>query len=247
MGSITAKTTQGKRREQEDRLVVLSCDDGYILAVCDGHNGHETASKAIARLVRISLEHPTRDSLADTAVARDFLATVIRRLTEETCSDESGSTLSLAHISEQAQRVDVAVLGDSPVVVRTDKQTFWVSPEHNVRANEGDCRYVREHEGVIQGGYLSYHQHDTRELQLTRTLGDRYFSALLQRKAEYFHFPLGRESIVVVMSDGVYDEHFLCRKEDLESLPMTTASVVVQHALLRGSRDNISAIIWRAR
>ena len=121
MGSIMAKTTQGKRREQEDRLVVLSCDDGYILAVCDGHNGYETASRAIAVLVELSMEHPTRGSLAGAATAQAFLLLVVERLVKETRNDDSGSTLSLVHISERAQRVDIAVLGDSPVVVWQDK------------------------------------------------------------------------------------------------------------------------------
>src|SRR3989338_7326152 len=90
MGSITAKTTQGKRREQEDRLVVLSCDDGYILAVCDGHNGYETASRAIAVLVELSMEHPTRGSLAGAATAQAFLLLVVERLVKETRNDDSG-------------------------------------------------------------------------------------------------------------------------------------------------------------
>jgi serine/threonine protein phosphatase PrpC len=247
MGNITAKTTQGKRTEHEDRLVVLPCDDGYLLAICDGHRGHGTASAAITRLVKMSMEHPSRGLLPDAAIARDFLVAVVQRLAEETVSDLSGSTLSLVHISEEAKRVDIAVLGDSPVVAWLDKQNCWVSPEHNVRSHVSDCQYVREHGGEIHGSYLFADPHRRYGLQLTRALGDSPFASVLQREAEYFSFPLHDNSVVAVMSDGVYDENFISGKEDLVSLPHASADAIVHGALLRGSRDNVSAIVWCAQ
>lgn len=248
MGRITAATVCGLRPKQEDRLVVLPREDGYLLAVCDGHGGYRTATTAIAQLVEFCMNHAQRRSAYDEVNAEIFLRALVRQIVDKTQNDISGSTLSIAYISEEASRVSVAVLGDSPVVVRLGGQmsSVWVSPEHNVRSNEGDCHYVREHGGEIEGSYLYADPHGG-GLQLTRALGDRKFASVLQREAQYFSFSFsGKHNLVAVMSDGVYDAHTMCTKEDLMiQQPITNAGQLVADALLRGSRDNVSAIVWR--
>lgn len=242
MGIITARTARGQRSEQEDRLAVLPCADGYMLAVCDGHRGYQTAAKVIVQLAEL-IATSFSESLHSESDARAFLQKIVERINDVTSAEIPGSTFSLAHISEAGNRVDIAVLGDSPVVVDRPGSAIWVSPEHNVRRNKEDCRFARARGAIIHSGYL-YVCEDGNGLQLTRTFGDADFGAVLRRDAEYFSFPLTPFSKVALFSDGVYDAYAVCTKEALASLPLTDAYAIVADALQRGSRDNVSAIVW---
>lgn len=246
MGIITTRTAQGQCSEQEDRFIALSCEEGHLLAVCDGHRGHQTAAQAIAQLIEFITAAPLLGALHVQSEAQAFLRKIVEHINRATCKNISGSTFSLVYISELKNRVDIAILGDSPVIVKQGTGRTWVSPAHNVRRNEADARRAEERGGHIQDGYLCA-EYDGAGLQLTRALGDRDLSRVLDREAEYFSFALDAKSVVALLSDGVYDEDVIFTEEDLASLPLTSADAIVADALARGSRDNVTAILWRAQ
>src|SRR5919108_1830794 len=60
---------------------------------------------------------------------------------------ESGTTLSLVYVPESRERVYIAIIGDSPVILARRDGTVHVSPEHNARTNENERK-----EAILRGG-----------------------------------------------------------------------------------------------
>ena len=246
MSTITTSMARGPRGSQEDRSVVVSLRDGYLLAVFDGHNGNSVSDFCAKRLPGLALQ-----VWKDCQTNNDeyyYLRTIIQTLVSETATCVSGSTVSLAHVIESRGRVDVAVLGDSPVVVRSGVGSCWVSNEHNVRSNVKDRQFLESLGATIDHGYLCVEcdGYFDKCLQLTRALGDSDFNAYLLREPECASCDLGDESIVALMSDGVYDQRVVRRPADLSSISIDNASIIVDGALQRGTHDNVTAIVWHA-
>lgn len=245
MGIITTASERGPRGAQEDRLVVVSLRDGWLLAVLDGHNGSAVSDLCAKRLPALA-QDVWVTSRKDTG-EYNFLRTIIQVLHDETLHHAAGSTISLVHINEEEHCVDVAVLGDSPVIISLKDDRFWVSTEHNVRSHAEDRQFVESRGALVDRGYISIPEDGyTSGLQLSRALGDARFDKYLIREPDCSSIELDSESVVAVMSDGVYDPRTIRRAGDLVSLPIKDALTVVSDALKRGTHDNVSAIVWRA-
>lgn len=237
---------RGPRGVQEDRFAVVSLRDGYLLAVFDGHNGDGVSDLCAKRLPKLALDlwFDCQKSPEECYLPR----MIIRALLEETMDHISGSTVSLVHVNETKGRADIAFLGDSPVVVGAARGPHWVSNEHNVRSNTEDREFIASLGGIIDHGYLCV-MHDgylSKCLQLTRALGDVDFNAYLIREPEYHSLELKYDSIVAVMSDGIYSGHTIRRPIDLSMLPLDDAPMIVDGALKRGTGDNVTAVVWHA-
>lgn len=247
MGIVTSATAIGPRGYQEDRAVVIRMFDGYLLAVFDGHFSSAVSIYCAERLPEIVTEIegyiPAHDKKFN------FLRTIVHMLVEENKYDTySGSTVSLAYIHEDENYADIVVLGDSPIIVVDADGNSWVSPEHNVCTNSIERMRVIMQGATYLNGYAFIEERGRfdRGIELTRALGDKHFDKFMLREPECFSIELGNSSIVAVMSDGVYGG-CIQKSADLSLLPLDNAEVIVADALARGTHDNVTAIVWRAK
>jgi len=240
---LTQATHVGLRTEQEDRVFILPIKRGLCIGIFDGHSGSECAQKCVEVLPEIIT------SLSKVPTA-GLLASAISLLHKETQSLTSGSTASLAFIPEAADRVYVAILGDSPIVVRRADHSIWVSPEHNVGSNEAERNAAVERGGVIYLGHLQVPDRMDIGIRMSRALGDAELAPVVNRTPECFVHDLGEGSFVLVASDGALDPAHLHTEEHVTTLvkmidEKCSAQDIVDRSRKEG--DNVSAILVQMR
>ena len=226
----------GKRYYQEDRYVLSTGNFGWLLAIMDGHNGDKTAGYCHEHLLEIFF---ATYSLIDT----------IKTLNEQTKNFESGSTISVVHIPNDASVANVAVLGDSPIIIKIKDGSIFVSPEHNVRTNLLEREAAIKRGGIYEEGYI-FDDRLHYGLQMSRALGDSFLDSILNREPEVYEVELGPESFVAVFSDGVIDPGHKDSKTQIDRLIKliengANAQKLVDDALKRKTKDNATAVIWR--
>lgn len=227
----------GGRNYQEDCYVLSSTKNfGWLLAVMDGHSGNETANYC-------------RDHIGEIFLKTKSLIETVKLLNQQTQHFESGSTLSIVHIPKNALTANIAILGDSPVIVKGKNGTISVSPEHNVRTNLAEREAVIKRGGVYQDGYI-FDERRNYGLQMSRALGDSALSSILSREADIYSIELGPESFIIVVSDGVIDpahENSIVPIDRIAKLIENGADAkkIVDDALARKTGDNATAVVWR--
>ncbi len=234
----TSASVIGKRSYQEDKYVLSAGDYGWLIAIMDGHNGAQTSIYCC-------------DNLVETFSKTNSLFETVRILNDKTKNFESGSTLSIVHIPKDAQVANVAILGDSPVIIRSKNGVINISPEHNVRTN------LLEREAAIKRGgvYSAGHIYDDRlqyGLQMSRALGDSYLDNILNREPDVYTIELAEESFVIAVSDGVIDPGHENSKMQIDRIVKLVeqgadAKKLVEDALARQTKDNATAIVWQRK
>lgn len=257
LGYANAATDQGSRSYQQDRLMVYRYDTseekGWLLAVADGHGESaevaEFCEKNLSSYFNnfVALEFENTD-----AVLEKVLRITVLVLHKKTKNMISGSTLSVVYISETKAKTFVAILGDSPVMIRARNGDLVMSMEHNARTNLADREAAIQKGAVYSGGYIWDDPNSDMgsRLQLTRALGDSALDKFLNREPEIYSVDLGPESFVAVMSDGVVDP----KHGDHEDIPNHLASIIsnggtaadlVNDALKRRTGDNATVVLWK--
>lgn len=241
---ISSATAQGHRSHQEDRSLALKTNGGTLLAVMDGHNGDATSEFLSRQLPEIW----NRDRYGGPVRG---LKERIRQLQHLTEDNDSGSTLALAWISHQSRQAYAAVIGDSPVAIRHPHKTIWTAPEHNAATNP------KERAAAIErGNGLCYYEcpylwYFDKGLQLTRAFGDKSLDPILGREPEIFRFPVAKDSVILLASDGIQDMlHIHGNPTDWNRFFGIIdvgggAQAIVDDAVQRETRDNVTAIVCR--
>src|SRR5208337_742222 len=160
-----------------------------------------------------------------------------------------GTTASIAFIPLSADVVYVAVLGDSPVIVKQADGSIWVAPEHNVRTNKAEAEAAKQRGGAVVGGYLVAHW-DGPGLQMARALGDKALDKVLSRVPEISTQALGVGSFVLVCTDGALDpghENAEAAAKSVVELIQSggDAQAIVDRAVAVPTGDNVSALLVR--
>lgn len=245
MGAIvTSHTDVGARNYQEDRFVVQEFDEGYLLAVMDGHGGDQVVEFIANNLVGVFGETTINSSYSGR------LQEIFSKLNLDTRSMHSGSTLSLVFLPNNEERAYVAVLGDSPVIIRTGEGEIFVSPEHNARSNLEERAAAEARGAVFDRGYL-YTSDMRAGLQMSRALGNSELDSFLSREPEICIVELGEKSFVLVGSDGLFDPGHKDTSVQIERLIAmiendgADAKTLVEDALARDTRDNVTAIVFQ--
>jgi serine/threonine protein phosphatase PrpC len=243
--TITMATAQGRRDYQEDRWVAAELAGGKCLAVFDGHRGPGTAQEASHALVPALKEVWEKSSTPAEAIR-----TAVTSLSEQMKHLESGCTLSLVFIPEAQERAWGAVLGDSPIAIRDAEGKLVIGPNHNVRENDRELRAALARGAVFDGGYIEDPLNPTAGLQMARTLGDGDLDRILNREPEIFSVPLGPESVILVGTDGLIGNFEGPIEQQLGRLielirQGADAQAIVNDALERATRDNVTAIVWK--
>jgi serine/threonine protein phosphatase PrpC len=242
---ITHASEKGRRQYQEDRYVVYWVpDEGYLLAVFDGHGGSEAADLCSKELV--PLYHGIRNSLL-VVNFETVIHHIFRDLSIKTRHMGSGCAASIAFIPEHGEEVIVGILGDAPVLVKNDG--IWTSPEHNVRSNSAEVIAATKRGGFIEGGYL-FASYSGGGLQMSRALGDVSLDKVLSREPEIFRLPTKAGDWVLVASDGLFDpSHATHPSVSIGALidEGADARALVENALRVPTHDNVTAILVRLK
>jgi serine/threonine protein phosphatase PrpC len=256
--SVSSYSAQGKCFYQEDRFLVADIavpvrgGKGKLLAVMDGHGGKE-----VSDYLATALDETFRKAIAGAeGDPGQALRLAFGALQTETEHFRSGSTLSMVYVPQRGRRAYVGILGDSPVAVYMPGKYPWISPEHNV-FNPAEVAEVVKRGGELVGGYfypcVGASQFDlARGLQLSRALGDKDFSQVLDRQPQIFSLTIGPGSLILIATDGITD-HVLNSKarianiiDSLRATDRPSAEKVVKR-VLRFSQDNVTAIVWHWR
>ena len=243
---LSTATDRGTRFYQEDEILAENTPEGHLLAIADGHGGEQ-----VSRLVCSVLPDFWRKA-GGGSVANRF-SSLFENLHDLTKNFDSGSTLSVVFVPAQGKTAHVAVLGDSPVVIKDADGVVSFSPDHNVRSNQAEARAGVARGGVIQNGYLMTDYSDLAEgLQMSRALGDKGMGNILSRVPDVYEVKLGPDSWILVASDGLLDpthikkesKHYKAIFAALEN-PDTTAQDLVAMAVKAKTNDNVSVILFR--
>jgi serine/threonine protein phosphatase PrpC len=146
-------TIRGRRANQEDRFLILRAgrkrdgvvmEQGWLMAVMDGHGGPEAA-----QAVETRLPHAFQKAFAEHGGDyRKLLERAVAILNEDPHVKyqlSSGTTLSMAYVADGKPVVHVAHLGDSPVIVFDSAgHILFRTEEHNIITNPKEVDRVRE-------------------------------------------------------------------------------------------------------
>jgi len=203
---ISIATRLGLRPNQEDRVIVIRQGGMVLLGIFDGHLGEEAAEACL------KIAESTADLPSARRNKKKFLNKLVSAMCEATNGMRDGTTVSLALISEQSGHVSGAVIGDSPVFVRTSMRHIRMSPLHSVKRNGDERDKAR-----LRGGILFYNEYNEPYIgpqgtsigsAVTRGLGDLWMGDVLLREPEFFSFTVSsHEGFAFAASDGFIPDY----------------------------------------
>lgn len=236
---ITTATAQGSRFHQEDRAQVKELEGGCLLAIFDGHGGHEAAetySKMIAELVQTVDEEAFRKSVC--------------KMCAESTRMKPGASMTAVLLDYERDVATVLVLGDSPAFLFKRDGKKWISPAHNVRVNKEEREAAIARGGYMYAGYICC---GVDGLQMARALGDSKMGSVILREPEVFTCLIKHVDTIMLCTDGVVDTASegweSSQNTDLVAQeavsPEATAQSVLDVASSIGLEDNATVILWR--
>lgn len=225
----------GRRDDQQDRYVVLRLNTGLLLAVADGHGGHE-ASSMIAKYLSLIFSEEIEGAIQTdkganlvglpSSTLKRVIRKTIQRLVDLTQDMISGSTLTLAFVetgsirpgSDPATRVTIGQLGDSIFAISSKPGRLSIAPIHSVRTQKKDIEEIKKRYQEKYGEdcktsyayiYSSPDKYDA--LALTRALGDSVFTLI--RKPDVKTYVVdASQTVLLLTTDGAIKEGTSPRK-----------------------------------
>jgi serine/threonine protein phosphatase PrpC len=242
--NISKATAKGLRGYQEDRFVVSSTKDGKLIAVMDGHGGESVSERIAKVLPAIWKKHIVSPASLFVAIKNTF-----RDINDLTKGMYPGSTFSLVFIPKPADVVYVAILGDSPVIVKEADGTINISPMHNARSNATELAAARARGAAFDGNYIFAH-FSGGGIQMTRVMGDHELDSVVNREPEIYTCPIGPDSFVLVGSDGLFDPSNRNVEAEIPAVVEqiekgASAQELVDRAIAAPTGDNVTAILVR--
>jgi len=242
--SVTCATEQGPRSHQEDRYfckrVIKNGLNGILLAVMDGHCGDSTSEFCVKNLWDFfSIERDT--------TPEDALRKLVFALAKETTDFYAGSTFSVAYMDERHNKVSIAILGDSPVIVIDGKGKIHVSPVHNIRTNLKERKAAE-----MRGGFYSSDGYICNQkgygLQMSRSLGDVWMDGVTSREPDIYTIPNPRW--VALLTDGIIDFGYKESKKLIGELAKfknidADAVDIMSWAKDLILEDNATVVLWK--
>lgn len=229
-------TDRGLRRELNEDSYIAS---DPVFAVADGMGGHEAGEVASGMCVRALAQLPqlaTGERTATAGVVQQYLASADESIRSATGS-RAGTTLSGVVVVEQmgVPYWLVMNIGDSRTYRLSQGRLSQVSVDHS------------EVQELVESGEITAEEaavHPRRHV-VTRALG-----AGDETEADYWLLPIEEGDRVMVCSDGLNGELTDGQMQDILSTvedPQEAVDALIQAALRRGGRDNITVIVVDAR
>ncbi|MFC9351107.1 PP2C family protein-serine/threonine phosphatase [Arthrobacter sp. NPDC057013] len=229
-------TDRGLRRELNEDSYIAS---DPVFAVADGMGGHEAGEVASGLCVRALARLPqlaTGERTATAGVVQQYLASADESIRSATGS-RAGTTLSGVVVVEQmgVPYWLVMNIGDSRTYRLSQGRLAQVSVDHS------------EVQELVERGEITAEEaavHPRRHV-VTRALG-----AGDETEADYWLLPIEEGDRVMVCSDGLNGELTDAEMREILSTvedPQEAVDALIQAALRRGGRDNITVIVIDAR
>jgi PPM family protein phosphatase len=229
-------TDRGLRRELNEDSYIAS---DPVFAVADGMGGHEAGEVASGLCVRALAQLPqlvTGERTATAGVVQQYLASADESIRSATGS-RAGTTLSGVVVVEQmgVPYWLVMNIGDSRTYRLSQGRLAQVSVDHS------------EVQELVESGEITAEEaavHPRRHV-VTRALG-----AGDETEADYWLLPIEEGDRVMVCSDGLNGELTDAQMMEILSTvedPQEAVDALIQAALRRGGRDNITVIVVDAR
>ena len=249
----SASSMQGFRREMEDTHIMDSlAQDHFIFGVFDGHGGvgaAEWVEREFAPLLRDSSEWLTymaSQSLTDLKIA---LTNSFARLDEDMRTFESignsGCTATVVVITPLY--IICANAGDSRAVMSSSQNTTIALSHDHKPENPDERARIEKHGGTVLNNRVNGN------LAVSRGFGDFDLKPMVSCEPEFEvrlrnHF---EDQYVIIACDGLWDvfdnEGATAEIRKIISEGETNVSLIseeiVDQAFLKGSTDNISAIV----
>ena len=232
-------TDAGGRSTNEDRVLVLSIDKLYLLAVADGLGGRaagEVASsvalKEIEEFLKANVAGGDRCTTLEEAIARANKEVYLLSR-ENPAYAGMGTTLVLALV--QQDKILIANVGDSRAYHLSGNRLIQITTDHSV---------VQElmERGVITEDEVRRHPQRSK---LTRAIGVEQ-----QVKADLHETELMPGDTMLLCSDGLTDP---LTDEGIKAVINSSSKLdeacaeLVREAKEKGSTDNISVILGRRK
>lgn len=260
---VGVSSMQGWRIEMEDAHVV--CDfpskpDHIFVAVYDGHGGAGASKYASLNIINMIESTPSWKAyqnnpeedpeLIGKALVAAYLDIDDRMRGELT--DSSGCTAVCAVITPKY--IICANAGDSRCVMGTDGKTVELSHDHKP-SDEGERRRIEKAGGCVQWKRVDG------DLAVSRAMGDFQYKGRADLQAveqKVTVFPdifvqtrAPEDDVLILACDGLWDVYQSAEAVDLvreiyqsgEDNVELIAEELIDMALNKGSRDNISAIV----
>ncbi|MET4096025.1 protein phosphatase 2C domain-containing protein [Arthrobacter sp. UYCu712] len=225
-------TDRGLRREMnEDSFIAAD----PVFAVADGMGGHEAGEIASGICVRTLAGIPelaTGGRAATAGVVQEYLLSADRNIREATGS-RAGTTLSGVVVVEQMGIPYWLVLniGDSRTYRLSQGGLSQVSVDHSEVQELVDAGQISRAEAAI---------HPRRHV-VTRALGTGD-----DTEADYWLLPVEEGDRILVCSDGLngeLDDEQIAAILVAQADPQAAVDALIQAALRRGGRDNVTCIV----
>lgn len=238
----------------EEELASRTEESGHLMIVADGLGGHaagEVASRtSLVTIMKLILRSPkwalklddpdTRDAeiASMTARARQYLASAHAALREQAASDSGLAGMGTTLTGAYAVGNDLFVIhvGDSRAYVHRRGRLHRITHDHTLAQSYADQGLIRQSE--VETHHLGH--------VLTRAVGTRED----QPEGDMHHLDLEDDDRLLLCSDGLTRE--LSEEEIAEVLASETSSeehcrLLIDRALGRGGRDNVTVIVARYR
>ena len=232
---VGAHTAQGVRANNEDRLVVDRVHNLFLVA--DGMGGQDKGEQAsglaadiIPRVVQDRLAAQEEPSQAMQEALKEANRAIIQAGRNQPAGRRMGTTAVLA--VQQANQVYVAGLGDSRAYLIRDDRVEQLTVDHSVA------------QALVASGVLS--PEEARQSPWQNVLHKFLGCAEMADGAEIRPFTPQAGDRLLLASDGLTNH---VTDEDLRqgakqfADPQMWAEHLVQVALQRGSRDNVTCIV----
>ena len=229
--NVGSATDRGLRRElNEDSFLAGSS----LFLVADGMGGHDAGEVASATVIDVysRLAAQRAISLEEMQLAFTDAAALVRMLPEGGGAG-AGTTLSgvaVAEVDDTAYWLMIN-LGDSRTYRLAEGLFEQISVDHSL---------VQER---VERGELTSEQaaKDSQRNVVTRAIG-----AGSDGEPDYWFIPAGEGDRILICSDGLTgelaDDH-IQRILQEEAAPQAAATRLVHESLLRGGRDNVTALV----
>lgn len=229
-------TDRGLRRELNEDSFIAS---DPVFAVADGMGGHEAGEVASALCVRALGAIPqvaTGERSVTAAVLQEYLEKADNSIREATGA-VAGTTLTGAVIVEQAAMPYWLVMniGDSRTYRLSNGRLEQITVDHSEVQELVDAGEITQEQATV---------HPRRHV-ITRALGTGG-----ETEADYWLLPIGEGDRILVCSDGLTGE---LSDDDIFGIltavqhPQDAVDALIQAALHKGGRDNITVIVVDAR
>lgn len=266
-GNMGCSEMQGWRKDMEDQhitKVMPSLNDHLLLAVFDGHGGKSAAIYAERHLITVieNTEEWKRylNGERSPEVAGEALSSAFLRIDDDMrafqrtpeAGDSSGCTAVVCMVTPM--HIICANAGDSRSVLGTGGNTIPMSEDHKPTLKEEQARIVNA------GGFVQMDRVDG-DLAVSRAFGDFQYKQnadmgpKLQKVSACPDIKIVNRSpedeVLVLACDGLWDvftseeaideirELFLAGERDIGLI----AEEMLDLSLIKGSRDNISAVV----